>query len=60
MDLTNIVGRCMRCRENKQMKDAKMITFKMKNGNERPAITGVCPVCECKMFKIISKKDAGI
>ena len=38
----------MKCKENKEMKDAKQIT--MKNG--RPATQGVCPDCGTKMFKI--------
>jgi hypothetical protein len=38
----------MKCKENREMKDAKQIT--MKNG--RPATEGVCPVCGTKMFKI--------
>jgi hypothetical protein len=38
----------MKCREKREMKDAKAIT--MKNG--RPATQGVCPVCATKMFKI--------
>ncbi|MCC6385790.1 MAG: DUF5679 domain-containing protein [Dehalococcoidia bacterium] len=39
---------CLKCRERREMKDAKAIT--MKNG--KPATEGVCPVCSTKMFKI--------
>jgi len=39
---------CVKCKEKKEMKDAKAIT--MKNG--RPASQGVCPSCGTKMFRI--------
>ncbi|MBO7392700.1 MAG: hypothetical protein J6U98_00700 [Abditibacteriota bacterium] len=39
---------CVKCKAKKVMKDAKAIT--MKNG--RPATSGVCPDCGCKMFRI--------
>jgi hypothetical protein len=41
-------GYCLKCRERREMKDAKAIT--MKNG--KPATEGVCPVCSTKIFKI--------
>ena len=43
---------CVKCKAKKEMKDAKEI--KMKNG--RPAVTGSCPVCSTKMFKIGAAK----
>ena len=39
---------CVKCREKKDMKDAKVII--MKNG--RPATQGVCHDCGTKMFRI--------
>ena len=39
---------CVKCREKKDMKDAKTIV--MKNG--RPAVQGVCVTCGTKMFRI--------
>ena len=39
---------CMKCRSEKEMKDAKSIT--MKNG--QLAIQGTCPSCGTKMFRI--------
>ena len=39
---------CVKCRDKREMKDAKAIT--MKNG--KPATQGVCPVCSTKMFRI--------
>ena len=41
-------GYCVKCRDKREIKDAKAIT--MKNG--RPATQGVCPVCKTKMFRI--------
>jgi Zn finger protein HypA/HybF involved in hydrogenase expression len=41
-------GYCMKCKEKREMKDAKEVT--MKNGKK--AHSGVCPVCGTKMFKI--------
>lgn len=43
-----VQGYCMKCKAKQEMKDAKAV--KMKNG--RDAITGVCPKCGTKMFKI--------
>jgi hypothetical protein len=39
---------CVKCRAKREIKDPKNITLK----NGRPAIQGVCPVCETKMFRI--------
>jgi hypothetical protein len=39
---------CMKCRQKREMKDAKPVTLK----NGRPAIQGVCPVCGTKVFRI--------
>jgi len=39
---------CMKCRTNREIKHPKQVT--MKNG--KPAIQGVCPVCDTKVFRI--------
>lgn len=41
-------GYCVKCRAKKEMQDPQQIT--MKNG--KPAVTGKCPDCGTKMFKI--------
>jgi len=41
-------GYCVKCREKKEMKNAKQTT--MKNG--KPATKGECPSCGTKMFRI--------
>ncbi|MFC1598583.1 DUF5679 domain-containing protein [Patescibacteria group bacterium] len=43
-----VQGYCVKCKAKQDMTDPKQIT--MKNG--RPAVTGTCPVCSTKMFKI--------
>ena len=39
---------CVKCKAKKEVQDPKEIT--MKNG--RPAVTGTCPDCSTKMFRI--------
>jgi hypothetical protein len=39
---------CVKCREKREMTDAKQIT--MKNG--KPAVQGKCPVCGTTMNKV--------
>ena len=41
-------GYCVKCRKKQEMQNAQAIT--MKNG--KPAMTGTCPSCGTKMFKI--------
>ena len=41
-------GYCMKCKAQREIKNAKQIT--MKNG--RPATEGLCPECGARMFKI--------
>jgi DNA-directed RNA polymerase subunit RPC12/RpoP len=41
-------GYCMKCKAQREIKNAKQIT--MKNG--RPATEGACPTCGTKIFKI--------
>jgi hypothetical protein len=48
MATTKATGYCMKCKTQREIKNAKPIT--MKNG--RPATEGTCSVCSTKMFKI--------
>ena len=48
---------CVKCKTKREMKDEKEIEIKGKGGSKRRAITGVCPVCGTKMFKILGKKE---
>jgi RNase P subunit RPR2 len=42
---------CVKCKDKKEMKNAKEVT--MKNGKK--AMTGTCPDCGTKMFRIGGK-----
>ena len=44
-------GRCMKCRKEVEIKDAKEVT--MKNGMK--AMKGVCGTCGTKVFRIMGK-----
>jgi uncharacterized paraquat-inducible protein A len=48
LESTVATGYCMKCKAQREIKNAKQIT--MKNG--RPATEGACPVCGTKIFKI--------
>ena len=43
---------CVKCKSKKEIKDPKQVT--MKNG--KPAVSGECPACGTKMFRIGSGK----
>ena len=43
-----VTGYCVKCRTKSQMMNKNRVILK----NGRPAITGVCAVCSCKMFRI--------
>ena len=46
---------CVKCKAKKEMKDEKEVKMKGKGGTSRRAITGICPVCGTKMFRILGK-----
>jgi Zn finger protein HypA/HybF involved in hydrogenase expression len=46
---------CVKCKKKQEMKDEKEIQMKGKSGVKRRALTGVCPVCGTKMFRILGK-----
>lgn len=47
-----VTGRCMKCKENREMKDVEEVT--MKNGMN--AAKGKCTICGTNMYKILGKK----
>jgi len=49
-----IEGRCMRCKEQKEMKDVQMT----KTSRGGFMAKGKCTVCDCGMCKIMSKDNA--
>ncbi|MBU3896669.1 MAG: hypothetical protein KJ697_01925 [Nanoarchaeota archaeon] len=46
-----VEGRCMKCKQNREMKDVEEVV--MKNGMK--AAKGICTVCGTKMYKILGK-----
>lgn len=48
---------CVKCRAKRDMAGARKVSFESTGGRERLALQGKCPVCETKMFKILSGKD---
>jgi Zn finger protein HypA/HybF involved in hydrogenase expression len=51
----NTTGYCVKCKQKREMKNPKEVTMKGKGGVKRRAMTGTCPVCGTKMFKILGK-----
>ncbi len=49
------IAYCVKCKKKQEMQDAKEITMKGKGGTTRSAMTGTCPKCGTKMFKILGK-----
>ena len=48
-------GYCVRCKAKREMKDEKTIEMKGKGGMKRAAVSGECPTCGTKMFRIMGK-----
>jgi Zn finger protein HypA/HybF involved in hydrogenase expression len=46
---------CVKCKKKQEMSDAKEVEMKGKGGVKRKAMTGVCPKCGTKMFRIMGK-----
>jgi len=49
------VAYCVKCKAKQEMNDPKEVSFAGKGGGDRRAMSGVCPVCGTKMFKILPK-----
>ena len=47
---------CVKCKEKREIKDPKEIAMKGKGTTKRRAMTGICPVCGTKMFRILGNK----
>jgi hypothetical protein len=48
MTTANVMGHCMKCTVQREVRDWKHITLK----NGRPATEGSCQICGNKIFKI--------
>ena len=51
-----VQGYCVKCKEKRDMKDAKEVEMNGKGGKKRAAMSGVCTTCGTKMFKIMGMK----
>jgi len=49
------IGFCVKCKKKQEMKNEKVVEIKGKGGVKRRAMTGTCPVCGTKMFRILGK-----
>ncbi|MBI5148227.1 hypothetical protein HZA33_00955 [Candidatus Pacearchaeota archaeon] len=47
-----VEGYCVKCKKKREIKDSKEVS--MKGG--RRAMTGKCPSCSTKMYRILGKK----
>ena len=47
---------CVKCKAKREMKDAKEVVMNKKGGKKGRALSGVCPVCGTKMFRILASK----
>jgi Zn finger protein HypA/HybF involved in hydrogenase expression len=48
---------CVKCKAKREMKDPKEVEMKGKGGMKRRAMTGQCPTCSTKMFRILGKAN---
>ena len=54
-NLYTMEGYCVKCKAKREMSNAKEVTMKGKGGVKRKAMTGICPKCGTKMFRIMGK-----
>jgi Zn finger protein HypA/HybF involved in hydrogenase expression len=49
-------GYCVKCKAKRVMTNEKEVSMAGKGGVTRRAMTGICPKCGTKMFRILGKK----
>jgi len=47
---------CVKCKAKREMKSEKEVEMKGKGGTKRRGMSGICPVCGTKMFRILGSK----
>ena len=50
--MAGVEAYCVKCKAKREMTDPKEVTM----GKGRLAMSGTCPVCGTKMFRIMGKK----
>ena len=48
---------CVKCKAKREMNDPKEVEMKGKGDAKRRAMTGQCPTCGTKMFRILGKAN---
>ncbi len=46
---------CVKCKKKQDMQSEKEVEMKGKGGTKRRAMSGICPECGTKMFRILGK-----
>jgi len=46
---------CVKCKDKRDIQNEKEVEMKGKGGVKRRAMTGTCPKCGTKMFRIMGK-----
>lgn len=47
---------CVKCKDKREMKDAKEVVMERKGGKKGRAMKGKCPKCTTTMFRILGNK----
>ena len=47
---------CVKCKAKREIVDEKEVEMKRKGGKKGRALTGTCPECGTKMFRILGLK----
>ncbi len=50
------IGYCVKCKDKREIKEAKEVAMKGKGGTSRRAMKGKCAKCTTTMFKILGAK----
>ncbi len=51
-------GYCVKCKKKQEIQNGKIVSMKGKGKVKRQALTGNCPKCSTKMFRILGKEQA--
>lgn len=51
-----MTGYCVKCKEKREISNPQEVVMKRKGGKEGRALTGTCPTCGTKMYRILPMK----